>query len=496
MASICLDVGTSLIKAVAFDEDGNELSVVRQPTEVLRPQPGFAEQDMGAVWDAVSGAVKEMTGSLEEKVELLAFTGQGDGCWLVDADGRPTGPAVLWNDARNAALVQKWERDGTLARAFEINGSLAFPGLPCAVLPWLREHEPERVENAYRSMFCDGWIFLRLTGEFGIDESDASVPLLDIRTGEYSDELLAMYELEWARELLPDIRRQGSRMGELGAEAAEAMGLAPGLPVVMAPFDIAATSIGCGSVDTGQACSILGTTLCTEIVTDEVDTGGSAAGFTISMGVPNHFLRAFAAMAGTDVIDWAVATLGVSDAPELGRLAEEAQPGAGGLSVLPYFSPAGERAPFLDPGARGTAFGLTVEHGRADIARAVFEGLTLVVRDCLAAASTESTELRLCGGGSASDFWCQLIADATGLVTRRSADSELGAKGALITALVETGGESDFTEAASRLAKMGDEFSPDDQAHEAMSERYERFLEMREVAERSWRVLEGGGPES
>ena len=189
MASICLDVGTSLIKAVAFDEDGNELSVVRQPTEVLRPQPGFAEQDMGAVWDAVSGAVEELTGSLEEKVELLAFTGQGDGCWLVDADGRPTGPAVLWNDARNAALVQKWERDGTLARAFEINGSLAFPGLPCAVLPWLREHEPERVENAHRSMFCDGWIFLRLTGEFGIDESDASVPLLDIRSGEYSDEL-------------------------------------------------------------------------------------------------------------------------------------------------------------------------------------------------------------------------------------------------------------------------------------------------------------------
>jgi erythritol kinase len=492
MSSICLDVGTSLIKAVAFDEDGNELSVVRQPTEVLRPQPGFAEQDMDAVWDAVSGAVKEMTGSLEEKVELLAFTGQGDGCWLVDEDGRPTGPAVLWNDARNAALVQKWERDGTLQRAFEINGSLAFPGLPCAVLPWLREHEPERVDDAYRSMFCDGWIFLRLTGEWGIDESDASVPLLDIRTGEYSDELLEMYDLEWARELLPDIRRQGSRAGELGAEAASAMGLTEGLPVVMAPFDIAATSIGCGAVDTGQACSILGTTLCTEIVADEVDSDDSAAGFTIAMGVPKRYLRAFAAMAGTDVIDWAVATLGVSDAPELGRLAQEAEPGAGGLSVLPYFSPAGERAPFLDPGARGAAFGLTVERGRADIARAVFEGLTLVVRDCLAAASTESTELRLCGGGSASDFWCQLIADATGLVTRRSADSELGARGALITALVETGEESDFTTAASRLAKMGDEFTPDDRAHDATSERYERFLEMREVAERSWRVLESG----
>jgi erythritol kinase (D-erythritol 1-phosphate-forming) len=491
MASLCLDVGTSLIKAVAFDDEGNELSVARQATDVLRPKPGFAEQDMGAVWDAVSATVREMAESLGDEIELLAFTGQGDGCWLVDEQGQPTGPAVLWNDARNARLVQQWERDGTLQRAFEINGSLGFPGLPSAVLPWLREHEPDRVERAHRSMFCDGWIFRCLTGEFGIDESDASVPLLDIRRGEYSDELLEMFDLEWAGELLPEIRRSNSRSGQLSSDAAAATGLAEGLPVIMAPFDIAATAIGCGAVDAGQACSILGTTLCTEVVTEEVDTDGGAAGFTIAMGVPDRYLRAFAAMAGTDVIDWAVATLGLSDAPELGKVAEESEPGAHGLAVLPYLSPAGERAPFLDPGARGTVFGLTVEHGREDVARAVFEGLTLVVRDCLTAAATESTELRLCGGGAASDFWCQLIADATGLITRRSADSELGAKGALITALVETGVESDFTAAASRLAKMGDEFTPDDERHQLFSERYDRFLEMREAAQRSWRVLEG-----
>jgi erythritol kinase len=490
MVSICMDVGTSLIKAVAFDEEGNERSVVRRPTEVLRPEPGFAEQDMGAVWEAVTETMREMTESVDEEVDLLAFTGQGDGCWLVDEDRQPTGPAVLWNDARNAALVQQWERDGVLQRAFEINGSLGFPGLPSAVLPWLREHEPERVERAHRSMFCDGWIFLCLTGEFAIDESDASVPLLDIRRGEYSDELLELFDLEWARELLPEIRRTRSRSGQLTADAAAATGLKQGLPVVMAPFDIAATAIGCGAVDTGQACSILGTTLCTEVVTEAVDTDGDAAGFTIAMGVPGRYLRAFAAMAGTDVIDWAVATLGLSDAPELGKLAADAQMGARKLAVLPYFSPAGERAPFLDPGARGTVFGLTVEHGREDFARAVFEGLTLVVRDCLTAAATESTELRLCGGGAASDFWCQLIADATGLVTRRSADSELGAKGALITARVETGAEADFAEAAARLAKMGDEFSPDEERHQHFSKRYERFLEMREFARSSWRALE------
>jgi erythritol kinase (D-erythritol 1-phosphate-forming) len=491
MVAVCLDVGTSMIKAVAFDEQGDERALVRQTTEVSRPQRGFAEQDMNAVWDAVASSVHEVTEQLDEEVEMLAFTGQGDGCWLVDEQGQPTGPAVLWNDARNAARLREWERDGTLQKAFEINGSLGFPGLPNAVLPWLREHEPERVQRAHRSMFCDGWIFVRLTGEFAIDESDASVPLLDIRSGDYSDELLELFDLGWARELLPEIRRADSRVGKLSTDAAAATGLPEGLPVVMAPFDIAATAIGCGAVDTGQACSILGTTLCTEVVADTVDTSGRPAGFTIAMGVPDRYLRVFAAMAGTDVIDWVVAMLGLSDAQELGELAQRADAGARGLSVLPYLSPAGERAPFLDPGARGTLFGLTVEHGREDIARAVFDGLTLVVRECLTAAATESTELRLCGGGAASDFWCQLIADATGLVTRRSADSEVGAKGAFITALVATGAEPDFATAASRLATVGDEFTPDEERRELYSERYEQFLELREPAQRSWRMLSG-----
>src|ERR1700684_745347 len=108
MVSLCLDVGTSLIKAVAFDEEGSEVSVHRRATEVLRPRPRFAEQDMNAIWDAVAATVRESVESLDQEIELLAFTGQGDGCWLVDEQGQPTGPAVLWNDARKEALVQRW----------------------------------------------------------------------------------------------------------------------------------------------------------------------------------------------------------------------------------------------------------------------------------------------------------------------------------------------------------------------------------------------------
>src|SRR5260370_27065062 len=107
MATICVDVGTSVIKTVAFDDRGMEIAVARQETEVLRPAPGFSEQDMYSVWNAAASTVRTVVHQLADPVRLISLTAQGDGCWLVDADGHPTGPAILWNDAPVAAIVDR-----------------------------------------------------------------------------------------------------------------------------------------------------------------------------------------------------------------------------------------------------------------------------------------------------------------------------------------------------------------------------------------------------
>ena len=220
--------------------------------------------------------------------------------------------------------------------------------------------------------------------------------------------------------------------------------------MVLSPYDIAATAIGVGAVAPGQACSILGTTLCTEVVADEVRLGEEPAGLTVALGLPGRYLRAFPTFAGGDVVQWACTLLGLDDPEQLGELAVRARPGAGGLCFLPYLSPAGERAPFLDPLVRGTFAGLSFEHGREHVARAVLEGLTLVVRDCLVASRAAPTELRVCGGGAASPLWLQLIADVTGVPVLRSTDTEVGAKGAYLVGLVATG-------AAARVEDVVDE---------------------------------------
>jgi erythritol kinase len=486
MAVIAVDAGTTMIKAVGYDEEGTELVVVRQATSVSRPHPGWAEQDMLAVWDAVVFTVRSVQRQLKSDIDFLAITAQGDGCWLVDKAGEPTGPAILWNDGRGAAIVEDWSRQGLLKEAFQINGSQTFPGLPNAILTWLQQNDPARLGRSHVSLTCGGWLFARMTGQFAIDESDGAAPFMDIRTRSYSPQLLKLYGMEWARTLLPTLRGDDSRVEQLTRSAALEMGLQAGLPVVMSSYDIASTAIGVGAVAPGQACSILGTTLCTEIVADAVSTEGKSAGLTVALGLPGKYLNAFPTLAGGEVIQWACQLLDLDSPTELAELAESCPPGAGGLAFMPYLSPAGERAPFLNAEARGSFLGLSFEHGRAHVARAVLEGLTLVIRDCLSVSGVTPTELRVCGGGAANPIWLQLIADVTGVPVLRSVDTEVGAKGAFLVGLVATGGATRVEDVSSWYVRIRDTFTPDPHKAALYAELYQDFLVLRDAMSETW----------
>ncbi|WJV51107.1 FGGY-family carbohydrate kinase [Streptomyces flavofungini] len=499
MSVLAIDVGTTMIKSVVFDDQGGELAVSRLATEVQRRHPGWAEQDMDTVWNAVVYTVRTALSALAERpgaadpVWLVTFTAQGDGAWLVDAAGRPTGPAILWSDGRAGDILTRWEREGVLREAFRRNGSLTCSGMPNAVFSWLDAHDPDRLARSSASLTAAGWLFLKLTGVRAIDESDASAPFLDHTTGDYDPGIVDLFGLTEHARLLPKVLGEHERIAEITGDAAAQLGVQPGLPVVMAPYDIASTARGVGVVNPGQACGILGTTLCTEIVRKDVDATGEPSGINIAYRGRERVLRAFPTLSGVEVLSWAARTLQLEGPPELGGLAFSAPPGAHGLMFLPYLSPAGERAPFLDPRARGAFWGLSLEHTPADLARAVFDGLSLVVRDSLAASRTTVTELRLCGGGANSDDWCRLIADATGVPTARSGDTELGAKGAFLTGLVLTGAESSMHSAAAKYVRMRSSWEPDPERALFYAELYEEFLRWRTLArEAGWTAAPPG----
>lgn len=491
MAYLAIDVGTTMVKAVMFDASGREIKVARHGTVVHRGPGGASEQDMYSVWDAVVYAVRTVVHLVGQPVEAIALTGQGDGLWLLAADGRPTGSAILWNDARASDIVSTWAASGLLDDAYRINGNLAFPGTQTAILSWLHEHDPERIEASHKAVYCTGWIFNRMTGKFAADESDAASPFLNIATGEYASAVLDMFDMAWAERLLPEVRRGGSRIASLSETAAAELRVPVGLPVVLAPFDIPVTAIGIGAVRPGQACTILGTTLSTDIVLDRFDPDSTPAGMTLPSGVPGTYIKSLAAMAGVEIVAWGQTLMGLDNPNWLSDLAATVEPGAGGLLFHPYMSPAGERAPFLDPKARGSLLGMSFEHTRAHIARALLEGMSFAVRNCLEYGDRKVTDLRLSGGGANSALWCQTLADVTGIQTMRSTDTEIGAKGALLTALVELGVEDDLVAAADKYVKPRVVFEPDATAVAVYEDMYGRFKELLPSMATLWPVLGG-----
>lgn len=470
---VCVDAGTTVIKSVVFDAEGRELAVTRRDTTVRHPSRAHCEQDMAQVWDAVVATVREAVELVARPVRLLAVTAQGDGAWLVGPDRKPLRPAVLWNDGRAVDVVRGWRADGTLERAYRLNGSLTNAGLPNAILQSLKETRPHTV------LTCGGWLFGQLTGVWGIEKSEASAPWLDIHKGAYSTELTDLYGIDPA--VLPPLLTD-----QVQPLTATDLGLPAGTPVVLAPYDIVTTAFGTGATSAGQATCILGTTLCTELLVETPDTTGEPSGLTLDFGTPGLIMRSFPTLAGTGVVDWLVDLLGLADHAEVTALAEQAPPGADGLRVLPYLSPAGERAPFLDPAASGLVTGMLFGHGRTHLARAVLEGLAHVIRDCLDAAPGRPVELGLCGGGAASPLWCQLIADITGVPAMSTEDSQVGAKGAQVFALTALGDYPDLTAAAAALVRPSARYEPTEGTRDLYEQAHTEFLETRALAATRW----------
>src|SRR5690625_1593526 len=153
-AYIGVDVGTTITKAAAIGADGAELHVEAVPTALLRPNDDQVEQDIGAVLEAVAGAVRQVARRLPAAPELLSITGQGDGLWLLDAAGDPVRPAVSWLDARGRHIVERWAQDGTADLVFERNGGMLFSGASAVAMAALEETEPETLDAAATAAHC------------------------------------------------------------------------------------------------------------------------------------------------------------------------------------------------------------------------------------------------------------------------------------------------------------------------------------------------------
>ncbi|TWV35825.1 carbohydrate kinase [Streptomyces misionensis] len=421
-----IDVGTSVVKAAAFDRGGRQLAVEARPVG-LDLRGGAVEQDMAEVYGAVVAVLGALSARVPEPVELAGLTGQGDGLWLVDSAGRPVRPAISWLDGRARPLVDGWLADGTFEAVFRRTGGALFPGCPGPLLAWLDRHEPGALDRAAAAVACKDMVFQRLTGAASAvtDVSDASMPFLDPRTRSYDDGVLELLGLAGRRRLLAPVADPAA------AGRARGDGLPAGTRLTNGPYDLPACALGAGVTAPGDGLLIVGTCLAALVATTSLDLGGEPAGMYVSTDRPGHRLRAMPAMVGTAALDWVLRTTGAGHA-ELDGLLASSPPGARGVRVLPYFAPSGERAPFVEPGLRAELLGVSLESTPADLVRATCEGIGHAARHCLAAAGLTGA-LAVCGGGTRSPAWTRLLADVLGRPLR-VVEGEAGARGAVLAA--------------------------------------------------------------
>jgi len=428
--TLSIDVGTSVIKAATVDDTGEVGDAAARPATLRRERGGIVEQDLDEVRRTVIDVAREAAARSACPVSAIAVTGQGDGLWLRDAAGAPVRPAISWMDARASDIVDEWGAD-VAREIYRATGSSIFPGSPAAILAWLDRHEPAALDGATVAGRCVDAVAEHLTGTPMPDAADLSAPFLDVTTRRYHEWAVARCGLTARRGLLPEPASPRAS-APLRAAAAAALGLDAGIPVHAGPYDVVACHYGAGAHLDGSAVVILGTTLsCQLLVTPPVEpVAGEPAGGYLATPTPDRALRIMPSMVGTPAIDWLHGLLG-SRSEDLDGMLAASTAGAGGVTALPFFSPGGERAPFVDSRVRARFDGLDLATERSDLMRALCESIAFAARSCLARLGGVSAVTGV-GGGFRSRGLAQLFADVLGAPVRLPRAEQAGIRGAAV----------------------------------------------------------------
>jgi xylulokinase len=419
-----VDLGAGSLKASVIARDGRLLGEAARPIATRHPRYGWAEQDPEDWIAAFNAAVAKAMTAAGVSGDAVAAVGLSAGAHipvLLDGEDRPLRPAILWSDTRaSAEAAELHARAGDLILERSLNKANATWSL--AMLDWIGRHEPEVKAKTKRLCIAKDFLRLRLTGTWETDFSDVIGALMaDVRTGGWSEELCAL--IDWPMETLPPVVEPWHVVGGVTEAAAAASGLTAGTPVVCGSNDTTVEFFGIGALEPGMGAIKLATAGVLFYAADHPMANPPISCYPHIL--PGMYYTATGTNSCASSHRWVRDTLfmptsGEADGgavfAEMDALAAEVPPGSRGLIFHPYLQ--GERAPYWDPLLRADFLGLTMQHGRAEIARAVYEGIAMSIRDLVEQArgvGQEMGEVKLIGGGAKSATWRQIIADVTGL---------------------------------------------------------------------------------
>lgn len=460
-----VDIGTGGSRALLIDERGGvRAGYTALHEDMHMERPLWAEQRPENWWDAVVEAIRGVlakAGAAGPDVRGIGLSGQMHGLVILDARNRVIRPSLIWCDQRSQAQVDFVNARMGRENVLKYTANPVLTGFTLPKLLWVRDNEPRNFERVRQMLLPKDYVRFRLTGEFATEVSDASgTAVFDVVNRRWSYEMMDGLDLD--RAILPRCYESSETTGGITAQAAELTGLKAGTPVVGGGGDQAASAVGNGIVEEGIVSCTLGTSGVVFAHMEKVayDPAGRVHTFCHAVRDKWHVMGVTQG-AGLS-LQWFRNQLAPgTDYDTLTAEAAQSPVGAQGLFWLPYLM--GERTPHLDATARGGWIGLTNRHTRADLLRALIEGVSYSQRDCLEiieALGVTVNSVRASGGGARSAFWRGLLAGILNKPVVTLETQEGSAYGAALLALAGTGEYGSVPEVCRATIRETESVSP------------------------------------
>lgn len=470
MYYIGVDLGTSSVKLLLMDDDGNIVNTVTKEYTISFPKPGWSEQNPTDWYEKTVEGIKELISNIDSsKVAGISFGGQMHGLVILDENDNVIRPAILWNDGRTTKECDFLNNEYGKDKLTNNTANIAFAGFTAPKILWLKENEPDNFKKISKIMLPKDYLAYRLSGEFCTDVSDASGMLLfDVKNRCWSEEMLELVGIK--KEQMAKVYESYECVGNLTKQAASELGLSTSVKVIAGAGDNAAAAVGTGTVGDGKCNISLGTSGTIFIASKNfsVDDNNALHSFAHADGY-YHLMGCMLSAASCN--KWWLDDI-IKDKDYQKEQAEITDDKLGNNKVfyLPYLM--GERSPHNNPLARASFIGMTMDTTRSDMTQAVLEGVAFAIRDSFEVAKSLGIKIdrtKICGGGAKSPLWRKIIANVLNVKVDILEKEEGPSLGAAMLAAVGTKRFEDVSEAVDKIVKVVDTIEPD----KAIAQRYE-----------------------
>ena len=498
-----LDNGGTVTKAALYTQTGEEVAVASIETKMISVAPGFTERDMLEMKQANFDVIKKLLDKTKinaEEIKGIACCGHGKGLYLWGKDNQPVRPGIISTDNRAWEYPLKWESNGTAKQVYQKTYQAILACQPVSLLAWLKDHEPDCIDQIQWVFECKDYVRFCLTGEAYAEMTDYSgANLINLETRGYDESLLALFGLNELYNCLPPIKTSLDVCGYITDEVAEATGLKAETPVFGGMFDINACALAVDAVYEDKICMIAGTWSINEYIRKTPVLDGSVM-MNSFFCLPEYYLIEECSPTSAGNNEWFIKTM----LPELKEKAE-----ADGTSIYDIANawvkeiPIDEFCPIflpflmasnVHPSAKSCFIGMSNYHTRAHIVKGIYEGIAFSHRyhleKLLKAKETPVTSIRLAGGVARSAEWVQIFADIMGYPIEVADINETGTLGCAMNVAVGLGDYANFQEAAAEMISMRDAVTPIKKNQKVYQERYQMYCRVIEALDPIWNDLQ------